>query len=530
MSIKRMIYGIMVCLVLLSAASTGLMFYFLDQNQSNGKIVNYVGVVRGATQRVVKLHLLQQPITDQVSKVELAMDGIIGGNAELGLPKPRDMELVSQMKAIRTYWKEQVLPLMTSEQGNAALLANSEELFTKSNAAVTQAEAHSAQGIIMLKIVSVVSLFINLVTIVVIIIVIRKKILLPVKVLEAGMKELSQGNLKLQIEYESSNELGMLADSMRMSIATLSEYITRIGNSMKQMEHGNFDLPIQQYIGDFTDIGHSLEEFSTQISETLGQLTQTSQQVSIGADHVANSSQLLSEGAVEQSSAIENLSYSVDAIVSKIDYTAEHARVFNSKAKAMGTSLDASEKQMRFLTDAMNDIQRNSEEIIKINKTIEDIAFQTNILALNAAVEAARAGEAGKGFAVVADEVRNLAAKSALAAKNTAELIDVSVKSVETGRSLTDTMVKTLNGVLLDAREIAHGVQEIQSASQEQTESIAHITKSVDQISAVVQTNSATAQESAAASEELSAQAKMLSHLASQFTLKKEKDPRISRA
>ena len=521
MSIKRMIYIIMDCLVLLSSFSTGLMFYFLDQNQSNGKIVNYVGVVRGATQRVVKLHLLEQPTGDQVAKVEAAMDGIVSGNPELGLPKPRDMKLVAQMKEIRTYWKEQVLPLMSGESSSAVLLANSEELFNKSNAAVTQAETYSAQGIVTLKIVSVVSMLLNLLSIAVIISVIRKKILLPVKELETGMKELSQGNLKIQLSYESKNELGMLADSMRMSLATLSEYITRIGHSMKQMEDGNFDLPLQQYIGDFTDIGHSIAEFTTQISDTLGQLSETSLQVSMGADHVANSSQLLSEGAVEQSSAIESLSYAVDAIVSKIEYTAENARVFNTKAKAMGTSLDASEQQMRSLTEAMNEIQRNSEEIIKINKTIEDIAFQTNILALNAAVEAARAGEAGKGFAVVADEVRNLAAKSAQAAQTTAELIDVSVQSVGTGRSLTDTMVRVLSSVLVDAREIAQGVQQIQMASQEQTESIAHITKSVDQISAVVQTNSATAEESAAASEELSAQAKLLSHLASQFKLKR---------
>lgn len=176
------------------------------------------------------------------------------------------------------------------------------------------------------------------------------------------------------------------------------------------------------------------------------------------------------------------------------------------------------------MLQAMDDIQRNSEEIIKINKTIEDIAFQTNILALNAAVEAARAGEAGKGFAVVADEVRNLAAKSALAAKNTSELIDVSVRSVETGKDLSDSMARILNTVLMDAREIASGIGKIRSASQEQSFSVSHITDSVEKITSVVQSNSATAQESAAASEELSAQARMLSSLANQFTLKGNSD------
>ncbi|HBE87052.1 MAG TPA: methyl-accepting chemotaxis protein, partial [Lachnoclostridium sp.] len=319
----------------------------------------------------------------------------------------------------------------------------------------------------------------------------------------------------------STNELGMLANSMRTSIHTLSDYISRIGDSMKQMEQGNFDLPSQQYIGDFTNIGHSIETFTAQISETLDQLHQTSEQVSAGAEHVAASSQLLAVGAAEQNGAIDDLSHAVETIVTKIDYTTKNASVFNTKAQTMGVSLDESEQQMRHLLKEMEGIQKNSEEIIKINKTIEDIAFQTNILALNAAVEAARAGEAGKGFAVVADEVRNLAAKSSLAAKNTSELIDVSVRSVETGKDLTDSMARILSTVLMDAREIAAGIGEIQSASKEQSLSVSHITDSVDKISAVVQSNSATAQESAAASEELSAQARVLSGLANQFTLKR---------
>lgn len=522
MSIKKLVYIIMVCLALLSAASTGMMFTLLDQNQSNGKIVNYCGVVRGATQRVMKLHLLGQPTQEHIAKVEKAMDGIIEGSEELGLPVPRDEALVAQMQEIRSYWKEQVLPQM-SATSSIKLLENSEELFNKSNAAVSQAEKFSAQGIVSLKIVSVASLAINLISIVFILLVIRRKILTPLTVLEKGMSRLAQGDLQSKIEYASTDELGMLADSMRTSIHTLSDYISRIGDAMEQMEQGNFDLPTQQYIGDFTNIGHSMEKFSTQISDTLGQLNQTSEQVSVGADHVAASAQLLAEGAAEQNASIESLSDAVGQIVKNIDYTARNASIFNGKAQKMGTSLDESERQMQLLLQAMDDIRNNSEEINKINKSIEDIAFQTNILALNAAVEAARAGAAGKGFAVVADEVRNLAAKSALAVSNTAELIDISVRSVETGKKLTDSMAQTMSAVLVDARELAHGIGEIQVASQEQSRSISHITQSVDQISVVVQSNSATAQQSAAASEELSAQAKTLSSLAGQFTLKKSR-------
>ncbi|MFT4106700.1 MAG: methyl-accepting chemotaxis protein [Lacrimispora sp.] len=522
MSIKKIIYSAMVCLALLSVISTGLMFSLLDQNQSNGKIVNYCGVVRGASQRVMKLHLMGQPVEEAVAKVEKAMDGLISGSQELGLPKPGDEKLVSQMQEIRTYWKEQVLPLLT-EDPEQKLLENSEELFNKSNSAVSQAEKYSAQGIIRLKVVTVITLVVNLAFIAFIFVVIRSKVLLPIKVLEKGMENLSQGDLQTEIAYSSTNELGMLANSMRTSIQILSEYISRIGSAMEQMEQGNFDLPLQQYIGDFTKIGISMEKFSTQISEILMQLNVTSEQVSAGSDHVASSSQLLAEGAAEQSAAIEQLSQAVGEIVEKIDYTTENARRFNDKAQKMGASLDESERKMWLLLKAMDDIRSNSEEIIKINKTIEDIAFQTNILALNAAVEAARAGEAGKGFAVVADEVRNLAAKSALAASNTSELIDVSVRSVETGKELTDSMAQTMSDVLKDAREIALGIGDIQTASQEQSLSISNITINVDQISSVIQSNSATAQESAAASEELSAQARLLSNLAGQFTLKQNR-------
>lgn len=519
MSIRKIIYTTMICLALLSLLTTGLMFMLLNQNQSNGKIVNYCGVVRGATQRVMKLHLLDQPVDEHIAKVEKAMDGIIAGSAELGLPVPRDEKLVAQMQEIRSYWKDQVLPLLNTGS-DAQLLSNSEELFNKSNAAVSQAESYSAQGIVKLKIVSLITLGVNLLFLFFILMIIRSKILLPIKVLEAGMNRLAQGDLQTGIDYSSTNELGMLADSMRASITTLSDYVSRIGDSMQEMEQGNFDLPLQQYIGDFEQIGHSIEGFSSQISETLGLLNQTSEQVSAGAAHVAASSQLLAGGASEQSAAIVELSHAVGEIETKIDFTAESASVFNGKAQEMGKSLDESERQMALLLRAMDDIRSNSEEIIKINKTIEDIAFQTNILALNAAIEAARAGTAGKGFAVVAEEVRNLAAKSALAANSTAELIDVSVKSVEAGKGLTDSMAQTMSTVLVDARELAHGIGEIQVASQEQSLSIARITSNVDQISSVVQSNSATAQQSAAASQELSAQARLLSDLAGQFQLK----------
>lgn len=185
-----------------------------------------------------------------------------------------------------------------------------------------------------------------------------------------------------------------------------------------------------------------------------------------------------------------------------------------------GLEVENCDRQMQELNTAMNRISQKSGEIGKIIKTIEDIAFQTNILALNAAVEAARAGSAGKGFAVVADEVRNLASKSAEAAKNTTMLIEDSIQAVENGTKLTAGTTESLKKVVESTMVIKTAVGRISQATGEQASNLNQVTTGVDQISSVVQTNSATAEESAAASEELSGQSQMLKNLISQFKLK----------
>ncbi|MEG2144356.1 MAG: methyl-accepting chemotaxis protein, partial [Oscillospiraceae bacterium] len=201
---------------------------------------------------------------------------------------------------------------------------------------------------------------------------------------------------------------------------------------------------------------------------------------------------------------------------------AGNANLASGKMNTAGNEINESDKKMQQLIAAMANISKSSQEIGKVIKTIEDIAFQTNILALNAAVEAARAGAAGKGFAVVADEVRNLASKSAEAAKGTTALIEGSIQAVSNGTQLADATARSLANVVTTSMEVSVIVDKISKASSEQANAIKQVTMGVDQISSVVQTNSATAEESAAASEELSGQASMLKDLVSRFKLKSE--------
>ena len=238
------------------------------------------------------------------------------------------------------------------------------------------------------------------------------------------------------------------------------------------------------------------------------------------SDQVSSGAQALSQGATEQASSIEQLSASIIEISDQVRSNAVNANNATSLVESVGKEIDRSNIHMQEMIRAISEISDKSAQIGRIIKTIDDIAFQTNILALNAAVEAARAGAAGKGFAVVADEVRNLAGKSAQAASETTELIESSISAVLNGTRIADETAESLSSVVTGASKITSLMQDISKASNEQANSIGQVTQGIEQISGVVQTNSATAEESAAASEELSAQAQLLNSLVSKFKMR----------
>ncbi len=350
---------------------------------------------------------------------------------------------------------------------------------------------------------------------------ISKSLTRPIIELEGAMQKLSKGDLKATVTYSSRDELGSLADSLRTVMNTLSAYVNDISGKLGMIAGGNLNTEMEmEYAGDFAPIRASGNQIIDSLNNTLGQINQSAEQVASGSEQVSSGAQALSQGATEQASSVEELAATINELSGQVTNTASNARDVNNLIDSTRDAIDGCNQQMGDMMHAMEKINTSSSEIGKIIKTIEDIAFQTNILALNAAVEAARAGAAGKGFAVVADEVRNLASKSAEAAKNTTTLIEGSLKAVEEGNEFSGATQQSLLQVVEHAEQIASSMAQITQATDDQAEAIKQITLGIDQISAVVQTNSATSEQSAAASQELSSQANVLKGLVGQFSLK----------
>lgn len=348
-------------------------------------------------------------------------------------------------------------------------------------------------------------------------------IIRPINELQDVADKMAQGDLGLKLNYRSDDELGHLAESMRTMMERISYYMNYISDTTKKIADGNFDIPHapEEFKGEYRLVQISIQNLTDSLNGVMKKITQASDQVASGADQVASSAQALSQGATEQASSIEELAATINDISGNINQNAENTKQTNAQVEATSKEVEFGKTRMENLNIAMDTISQASAEISKVIKTIEDIAFQTNILALNAAVEAARAGAAGKGFAVVADEVRNLANKSQEASKNTAVLIERALESIESGNHIAKETKESMDRIVTSSQTVANLVYQISMATEEQASAVSQVTLGIDQIASVVQTNSATSEESAAASQEMAGQAQMLKSLMEQFQLKK---------
>lgn len=348
-------------------------------------------------------------------------------------------------------------------------------------------------------------------------------ILKPLSETEAAIIAMSQGNLRKNIHYHSTDAIGRMADALRTSQQVLDEVIGDISYLTEQMSYGNYNVMLSaNFPGELKSIQDSVRRLLGETSNIIAKVTATTDDISDSARALSEGAQELAQGAVEQAGAVEELSATINGIARGSEENIAAAQSAREHADMAGQKTDESNQQMRQMLEAMNEITQSAEEIGKITKTIEDIAFQTNILALNAAVEAARAGEAGKGFAVVADEVRSLAAKSAEAAKETTTLIQTAISAVGRGSVIAKNAASSMEEATQMVEQVLKRIASINDTIQQEGQAIQQVNMGIEQISQVVQHNSDASTNSAAASEKLSAQAAYMNELMWNFKINKD--------
>ena len=498
----------------LFAMRASILRSLIDEDQAviDECLVNAQNYHAAAVESTAKL---KDTYLGDLSQIDNAVNKLNALTADL--EKVRSFAKAGNTKAGYDLYNNDVIPAI--ESARAILIDVADGANTRAAARVESAAALTRTATIVVIAIIVVSTALGIF----LALYISNTITKPVTEMQQASQEVAAGNLDASITYESQDALGQLADNLRGLTQTFRAIINDVDYQLSSMGNGNFAVQSQApnvYVGQYSRLQNSITQLSAAMSDTLSQIDVSADQVNSGGEQVSSSAQALAQGATEQASSVEELAATIGEISNQVEATAGHARNARDENQQSADQIQVCSRHMADLMDAMRDIEEKSQEISKVIKTIEDIAFQTTILALNAAVEAARAGSAGKGFAVVADEVRNLATKSQEASASTATLIEDTVKAVKEGTRLSAETDEALREVVIRAEKVTGAVNLISEATASQTRDVQQVSTGIDQISSVVQTNSATAEESAAASEELSGQANLLKELIGRFTLR----------
>lgn len=410
----------------------------------------------------------------------------------------------------------------TTIQGNLTTLVGMlDKVIDRGEALRTESETAIDKTINVMHLTTLICLLLALVCFISLIQYVLQRVVKPIITITDSSRVLQNGKLDLNIKYKSDDEIGELVNTLKTSMDRINGYVSDINKIMSELSGGNFDVSTSaEYVGDFTSIQTSIENFTNTMSETLRRISGAEQRISENAEQLSSSSQSVAQGATEQASATEELYATLDELQKSAGENVKKAANALEHARLTGEQINESSELMKQMTNAMSDVSSSSHQIGQIIDTIENIAFQTNILALNAAVEAARAGEAGKGFAVVADEVRSLAVQSDQASKATKDLIENCVGAADRGIKIVGGVSESLQKTMEFVTRSNNDIGVIADAMRDEMETITQINQTVGQIADVTQNNSASSEEAAAVSTELFSQSRLLQEQTSGFKLK----------
>ncbi len=345
----------------------------------------------------------------------------------------------------------------------------------------------------------------------------------PIMDLNQTAQKLAAGDLDVNLQVTSQDEIGELGESIQKTVSRLKEYIVYIDETaevLAQVADGNLNISLKNdYVGEFQKIKTALLNISDSMNQVMLGINESSQHVSVGASELASASQILAEGAEQQAASIEQLTATTATVAEQVDNSRKEAEASAKATEQAAAIIEENQEKMKQMMNAMDKIQETSQQVVGIIQTIEDIASQTNLLSLNASIEAARAGEAGKGFAVVADEIGKLALESSEAANNTKELIEISMEEIRKGNDIAGSAMESLKESVSAIDHVNQMIQETAENAAVQAENMNQLRMGIEEMAHGIQDNSAASQETSATSEELATQAEMLNQMVQKFEL-----------